>query len=271
MFVYISWRSTWKITETALRLIQKRTFYHLWPKSLITWFQGRIQGEQLRRQLPLKLTKVTVFTMILYNSENSICDIKQFFRPLFRHSRVVKYFASLLHHCYNEIIKYVSFSGFDKCFRFNCFSLLREKRVSFWFSLKRMWLKHSKNISPWFHKMCCDNGANCLSNGMTSAVISVKCAKTIKNIAHRLCSPHDQGWCSRFKAQRFIRKRWYTAACRDVAVKIMSSAFLSYLASSCVVSISIYARSRVGAKRSFLRWIVECKKLQSWITRHIAL
>jgi len=34
--------------------------------------------------------KVTFFTMILYNSENSICDIRLFCHPLFCHSNVVK-------------------------------------------------------------------------------------------------------------------------------------------------------------------------------------
>jgi len=45
---------------------------------------------------PLKPTKVTLFTMILYNLENSIRSIKPFCRPLFFHSRVVKYTPPLL-------------------------------------------------------------------------------------------------------------------------------------------------------------------------------
>ena len=45
---------------------------------------------------PLKLTKVSLFTMVLHNSENSICDIRVFCRPLFCHSNVVKYSSSLL-------------------------------------------------------------------------------------------------------------------------------------------------------------------------------
>jgi len=45
---------------------------------------------------PLKPTKVTLFTMILYNSENSICNIRPFCRLLFCHSNVVKYTSSLL-------------------------------------------------------------------------------------------------------------------------------------------------------------------------------
>jgi len=45
---------------------------------------------------PLKSTKRSYFTMILYNSENSIRDIRPFCRPLFCHSSVVKYTSSLL-------------------------------------------------------------------------------------------------------------------------------------------------------------------------------
>jgi len=48
------------------------------------------------RSPPLKLAKVTFFTMILHNSKNSIRDIRPFCRPLFCHSRVVKYASSLL-------------------------------------------------------------------------------------------------------------------------------------------------------------------------------
>ena len=44
----------------------------------------------------LKPTKVTLFTVILHISENSIRDIRQFWRPLFFHSSVVKYTSSLL-------------------------------------------------------------------------------------------------------------------------------------------------------------------------------
>jgi len=45
---------------------------------------------------PLKPTKITSFTILFYNSENSICDIRPFCRPLFCHSSVVKYTSSLL-------------------------------------------------------------------------------------------------------------------------------------------------------------------------------
>jgi len=40
-------------------------------------------GSRGRAIVPQKPTKVNLFTMILYNSENSICDIKPFSRPLF--------------------------------------------------------------------------------------------------------------------------------------------------------------------------------------------
>jgi len=45
---------------------------------------------------PLKPTKVTLFTMILYNSENSIRDIRPFCHPLFCRSSSAKYTSSLL-------------------------------------------------------------------------------------------------------------------------------------------------------------------------------
>ena len=45
---------------------------------------------------PLKLTKATLFTIILYISENSVSDIRPFCRPLLCHSSVVKYTSSLL-------------------------------------------------------------------------------------------------------------------------------------------------------------------------------
>ena len=46
--------------------------------------------------VPLKPTKVAFFTMICYNSENSINDIRPLCRPLFCHSSFVKYTSSLL-------------------------------------------------------------------------------------------------------------------------------------------------------------------------------
>ena len=58
--------------------------------------QGRIQGAIASS----KPAKVILLTMILYNSENSIRDIKSFSRPLFCRSSVVKY--SLLHLSYSS-------------------------------------------------------------------------------------------------------------------------------------------------------------------------
>jgi len=43
--------------------------------------QGRIQGGRLWRSCPLKPTKVTWFTMIFYNLENCIRDIRPFCSP----------------------------------------------------------------------------------------------------------------------------------------------------------------------------------------------
>ena len=48
---------------------------------------------------PLKLAEVTLFTMILYNSENSIRDIRPFCRPLICHNSVM---CSLLHLSYSS-------------------------------------------------------------------------------------------------------------------------------------------------------------------------
>jgi len=36
--------------------------------------RGGSRGGRLGRSSPLKLTKVNLFTIILYNSENNICD-----------------------------------------------------------------------------------------------------------------------------------------------------------------------------------------------------
>jgi len=60
----------------------------------------RCSQEGIRRAIggiePKKTTKVTLFTMNLYNLENSILDIRPFCRPLFCHSSVVKYTSSVL-------------------------------------------------------------------------------------------------------------------------------------------------------------------------------
>jgi len=52
--------------------------------------QGRIQGRAIGAIAPLKPQKVTLFTMILHNSENNIRVVRPFFRPLFCHSSFVK-------------------------------------------------------------------------------------------------------------------------------------------------------------------------------------
>jgi len=56
------------------------------------------RGGRLGRSPPLKPTKESFFSVILYNSANSICDI----RPMFCHSKVMKYAFSLLQYrsCY---------------------------------------------------------------------------------------------------------------------------------------------------------------------------
>jgi len=46
--------------------------------------------------VPLKPSKVTLFIMIFYYSENNIGDVRPFCRPLFCHSSVLKPTSSLL-------------------------------------------------------------------------------------------------------------------------------------------------------------------------------
>ena len=71
-----------------------------WSFHRISCTQGWIQGgEWGDRPPPLKPTKVTLFTTILDNSENSIRDRRSFCRPLFCHSSGVKYPSFLLRQC----------------------------------------------------------------------------------------------------------------------------------------------------------------------------
>jgi len=55
--------------------------------------RGGIQGGAIA---PIKPKKMTLFTMILHNSENIIRDIRSFCCTLFCHSNVVKYASTLL-------------------------------------------------------------------------------------------------------------------------------------------------------------------------------
>jgi len=57
---------------------------------------GADPGGQSPQSPPLEATKVSFFTLILNNSENSIGDIRPFCHPLFCHSSVVRYTLSLL-------------------------------------------------------------------------------------------------------------------------------------------------------------------------------
>jgi len=55
------------------------------------------RGESSGSMAPSPKTyKLTSFTTIVYNWENSIRDVSQFCRPLFSHSSVVRYASSLL-------------------------------------------------------------------------------------------------------------------------------------------------------------------------------
>jgi len=57
----------------------------------VCWNQGRIQGGAIGVIVPLKLEKVTLITMVLYNSENNIRNVRPFCCPLFCPSSFVKY------------------------------------------------------------------------------------------------------------------------------------------------------------------------------------
>jgi len=50
---------------------------------ILLWIRGASRGGAVDAIAPLKPRKVTLFTIILYNSENSIRDIRPFRRPLF--------------------------------------------------------------------------------------------------------------------------------------------------------------------------------------------
>jgi len=68
----------------------------VFPDSNIVYPKNATRADPGGRSLPLKPTKVTFFTMILCNSENSVRDIRPFCRQLFCHRSVVKYTSSLL-------------------------------------------------------------------------------------------------------------------------------------------------------------------------------
>jgi len=63
--------------------------------------QGWIKGAAIGAIARLKSTKVTSFTIIFNNSENSIRDERLFCHPLYCHSSVVEYTSSHLS-CINE-------------------------------------------------------------------------------------------------------------------------------------------------------------------------
>jgi len=59
---------------------------------------GANPGERLRRSTHPKTNELTLFTMIVYNSENSICTTRPFCHRLFCHSSVVRYRLLYLSH-----------------------------------------------------------------------------------------------------------------------------------------------------------------------------
>jgi len=83
-----------EIGEKLLRIIQLRETYEN-SSSMENSDRAR-DGTWKGRSLPLKPTKVTLFTMIFCNSKNNVPDIRSFCRSLFYHSSVVKCTSSLL-------------------------------------------------------------------------------------------------------------------------------------------------------------------------------
>jgi len=65
--------------------------HQLWANTYFSGYAGADPGGAIGAIAPLKPSKVTFFTMILHKSENSIRDGRPFCRPLFGHSRDVKY------------------------------------------------------------------------------------------------------------------------------------------------------------------------------------
>jgi len=68
------------------------SFYRLFRANDQIRIQGAIGAIAL-----LKPVEVALFTMISYNSGNSILDRSPIFRPLFCHSSVVKLYARMLY------------------------------------------------------------------------------------------------------------------------------------------------------------------------------
>jgi len=86
-----------------MHIIEKRTKEETSENLFIKPYST--SGEQLGRSFPLKPTKVTLFTMILYNSETNVGAIRPFCHPLFCHSSVVKYTEPVLRLDYHMIMK----------------------------------------------------------------------------------------------------------------------------------------------------------------------
>ena len=85
----------WTWIVSFLPLVAKTYVIWDWEKieSSVTddhAFQRSDRGKSKGTVAPLKPMKVTLFTTILYNSKNSIRDIRPFCRPLLCHSSVVK-------------------------------------------------------------------------------------------------------------------------------------------------------------------------------------
>jgi len=89
--LYLRYRITHNRPHNTNEYIKRKLYLQSFSCTLVPErCRSGCRGE-LGQSSPVKSTKVSIFTMILYNSENSIRDIRRFCRPLFCHSSVVKY------------------------------------------------------------------------------------------------------------------------------------------------------------------------------------
>ena len=97
--VQFPWSTPKMIKNTHATYMQRRMCDGWKVLNMFRWTasynQGRIQGGD-RPDCPPKTTKVTLFTVILYKSENNIHDIRPFCSPLLCHSSVVEHTTFLL-------------------------------------------------------------------------------------------------------------------------------------------------------------------------------
>jgi len=106
--VQFPWSTPKMIKNTHATYMQRRMCDGWKVLNMFRWTasynQGRIQGGD-RPDCPPKTTKVTLFTVILYKSENNIRDIRPFCSPLLCHSSVVKWGLRISRYSIPKILK----------------------------------------------------------------------------------------------------------------------------------------------------------------------